>query len=74
MPKRIGQAKTAAFQFHDLPDKQIQWSDLLRKSRLVSMDFEESILRFFRFLLPILGEEVENTEWIPASRWIEKSP
>jgi hypothetical protein len=55
--------------FYGLPDKQTQWLAFLRKSKLETIDFEQTICQVSRFLLPILLEDVRNLCWNHTTGW-----
>jgi hypothetical protein len=59
--------------FHSLPDKQLQWTGFLRKSKLEPLDFGTTIRQIAKFLLPVMKGEVGNHEWRPETGWIETS-
>lgn len=58
--------------FHSLPDKQLQWTGFLRKSKLESLDFEVTLRQIANFLLPVINGEVENHKWHLETGWTEK--
>ena len=59
-------------EFHSLPDKQMQWTGFLRKSKLEPLDFGTAIQRIGSFLLPVMKGEVGNHEWHPETGWTKQ--
>jgi hypothetical protein len=59
-------------EFHSLPDKRLQWTGFLRKSKLDPLDFETTIQRIGNFLLPVMKGEVGNHEWNPETGWTKR--
>jgi hypothetical protein len=59
--------------FYSLPDKQIQWSGFLRKSKLDTLDFESIIRQIARFLLPVMNDEVGKHVWKTETGWTQKT-
>ncbi|MCU0750912.1 MAG: nucleotidyl transferase AbiEii/AbiGii toxin family protein [Akkermansiaceae bacterium] len=69
MPTKTPVALTAGF--YSLPDKQLQWSGFLRRSKLEHLDFESTICQIARFLMPVIDNKVEDLEWHPETGWTQ---
>ena len=59
--------------FYSLPDKQLQWTGFLRKSKLEPLDFEAIMGKIADFLLPVVKDGVEDHEWHPETGWTKIS-